>query len=144
MTAEVRAVARNPLIRRLKALSLDPADFVVFGSGPLLAYGIRRKIRDLDVVARGAAWARAVESGTPARGAITGDPCVQFWNGRIQFFRSWLTPHWDVDRLIDEAAVVDGVRFAAPAEVLAYNVCWHAPRTWPISTRWRAEHHVSE
>ena len=120
MTA-ARAVARHPLIRRLKALGFDPADFVVFGSGPLLAYGIRRNIQDLDVVARGAAWTRAVESGTPALGAITGDPCVQFWNGRIQFFRSWLTPDWDVDRLIDEGETVAGVRFAALGEVLAYK-----------------------
>ena len=58
--AHVTALSENKLIRRLikivAELDLDHRDFVIFGSGPLLAHGLRRRIGDLDVVARGPAW----------------------------------------------------------------------------------------
>ncbi len=55
--ARSAALSEDRLIRRLiklvTELDLDRRDFVIFGSGPLLAHGLRRCIRDLDVVARG-------------------------------------------------------------------------------------------
>lgn len=39
---------RHPLIRMLRALDLPYDDFVVFGSGPLLAHGLRTTLGDLD------------------------------------------------------------------------------------------------
>ena len=51
------ALSENKLMRRLAMLvtelDLDRRDFVIFGSGPLLAHGLRSGIRDLDIVARG-------------------------------------------------------------------------------------------
>jgi hypothetical protein len=58
-TGHSAALSEDRLIRRLVKLAteldLDQSDFVIFGSGPLLAHGLRRRIRDLDVVARGTA-----------------------------------------------------------------------------------------
>src|SRR5882757_6211449 len=61
------ALSENKLIGRLvkivTELDLDRRDFVVFGSGPLLAHGLRQRISDLDVVARGSVWQRVSEYG---------------------------------------------------------------------------------
>lgn len=80
------SVLEHPLIRRLTQLDLEWDDFVIFGSGPLFAHGIRRNIHDLDVVARGSAWHRVCEQGIPSAGKISGAPAMHFWGGRIQFF----------------------------------------------------------
>jgi len=114
-------VLDNPLIQRLVALDLERSDFVIFGSGPLLACGLRKSIRDLDVVARGAAWQRVSTIGLSAVGVLTGDPTIQFWGGRIQCSQQWIRPGWDSDKLIDEADMIDGLRFARLADVLAYK-----------------------
>lgn len=119
--AAAERVGRHPLVRRLLALDLDPDDYVVFGSGPLLAHGVRPDVGDLDVVARGAAWSRAKELGVPGRGGVTGAPMARMPEGRINFFRDWITADWDPDELIDGADVVAGVRFARLSEVLAYK-----------------------
>lgn len=47
------SVLKHSLIRRLTQFNLERDNFVIFGSAPLLAHGIRRNIHDLDVVARG-------------------------------------------------------------------------------------------
>jgi hypothetical protein len=112
-------VLGNPLIRQLVALDLEPDDFVIFGSGPLLAYGLRESIQDLDVVARGTAWRRAREIGELTVGAISGAPIMQYKD--IHFSRDWISEFWDTDDLIERAELVQGLRFARLADVLAYK-----------------------
>jgi hypothetical protein len=121
-------ILKNPLIRRLIALDLDRDDFVIFGSAPLLAHGLRRSIRDLDVVARGAAWRRASELGIPAIGTISGDPIVSLCGGCIQVSQEWVLKTWSVDDLIDRAEIIQGLRFARLVDVLAYKKMLMRPK----------------
>ena len=121
-------VLKDPLIRRLIAFDLDRDDFVIFGSAPLLAHGLRRSIRDLDIVARGAAWRRASELGVPAVGTISGDPVVHLCGGQIQVSQGWIAKAWNTDDLIDRAEIVQGLRFARLADVLAYKQILMRPK----------------
>ncbi|HEY0936700.1 MAG TPA: hypothetical protein VGD91_23575 [Trebonia sp.] len=119
------ALSENRLIRRLAVLTaqldLDRRDLVVFGSGPLLAHGLRRGVRDLDVVARGAAWRRAREYGCPGTGSVNGAPMALFWDGLIQFSPGWISDDWDAGDLIGRAERIEGWPFAPLADVLAYK-----------------------
>lgn len=121
-TPDTDRLFRNRLVRKLVAMDLDPEQFVVFGSAPLLAHGLRTTIRDLDVVARGDVLAWAKRTGTPGVGACSGDPVWQFCRGRIQFSAGWITPRWDVGELMDGAEVIGGLRWARPGDVLRYKM----------------------
>jgi hypothetical protein len=111
----------HPLIAELLKFDLNPDDFLIFGSGPLLAHGVRDVIHDLDIVARGSAWRWARTFGSRSEGAITGSPAARFLDGRIVFFDRWISPYWDTDELIDRADIYGGLRFARLADVLAYK-----------------------
>jgi len=119
------ALSENRLIRRLAMLvtelDLDRRDFVIFGSGPLLAHGLRYGIHDLDIVARGPVWDRVSVCGCPATGSISGAPMALFWNGLIQFSQGWISDDWDADDLIGRAESVQGWPFAPLKDVLAYK-----------------------
>ncbi len=121
MHPSIHPVLRNPLVQRLSALRLDMNHYAVFGSGPMLAHGLRTSVGDLDIIARGAAWERAVALGDSARSELRGDPCVRFWKGRIEVFRNWVTDHCSVDELIDNADVIAGIRFVQLPHVLTYK-----------------------
>lgn len=108
----------NPLFRRLLQLGLPPADYAVFGSGPLLAHGLKRDVHDLDVIARGPAWDAARRAGTVTAAPSGNGEMVEIDGGRIQIFDAWMSPAWNVDALIDGADVIAGVRFVALADVL--------------------------
>jgi hypothetical protein len=112
-------------------LDLDVRDFVIFGSGPLLAHGLRYGIHDLDVVARGPAWQRVLEHGCPGTGSVNGAPMALFWNGLIQFSRGWISADWDADDLIDRAQSIQGMPFATLADVLAYKEILLRPKDYP-------------
>jgi hypothetical protein len=120
------------LIRRLLELvekyELDRRDFVIFGSGPLLAHGLRKGVEDLDVVARGSVWDRVVEYGDPAAGDINGAPLAMFYNGQIQFSRGWVSDEWRADDLIERAELIDELPFAQLGDVLKYKRALRRPK----------------
>nr|BFE55860.1 hypothetical protein GCM10020063_003860 [Dactylosporangium thailandense] len=129
-------LAGNPLIQRLRrlvaGLELDPRDFVIFGSAPLLAHGVRTQVSDLDVVARGAAWERVCAHGLPVAGTINGAPMMRFEDGLIEFSRGWVSDDWNsdelIDQLIDRAEVIEGLPFAPLADVLRYKRTLNRPK----------------
>jgi hypothetical protein len=133
--APLPALSEHRLIRRLAMLvtelDLDPRHFVIFGSGPLLAHGLRSGIHDLDIVARGPVWQRVCDYGCPGTGSVNGAPMMQFWDGLIGFFREWISDDWDTDDLIDRAESIQGWPFATLADVLAYKQVLLRPKDHP-------------
>lgn len=97
------------LMSELAAIGLPPDDFVVFGSGPMAARGLR-DVSDLDVVARGEAWETAKKIGTLGQ-TQSGDTSYFFADGKIEICDKWGPIQWDTDMLIDTADIIDGVRF---------------------------------
>ena len=129
------ALSEDRLISRLVALAneldIDRRDFVIFGSAPLLAHGLRQRVRDLDVVARGTAWQRASRYGLPATGTINGAPMALFWGGLIQVSSGWISEDWDADALVDRAEIIQGLPFAKLDDVLAYKQALDRPKDRP-------------
>ena len=120
----VMVLKSNPLISRLLELELPPDDFAVFGSGPLMARGWRES-RDLDIVARGAAWEKAKKVGVES---YTSDGAVKYVIGPIEVFDSWAPGQWDVNGLIDGAEMIDGVRFASLDNVIKWKRLMGRPK----------------
>lgn len=116
----------HPLIKLLLSFGLPRDDFVVHGSGPLLARGLRT-VDELDLVARGAAWREAARLGRPVPGGgdVTGARVYELPGECIHVSRHWILPPADtdagVDALIDNAEIFEGIRFARLDDVLAYK-----------------------
>jgi hypothetical protein len=135
MPAGNQVLSEDRLLRRLEMLitelQLDRRDFVIFGSGPLLAHGLRRRIHDLDIVARGDTWQKVREYGVAESGTVNGAPIAQFWDGHIQFSAGWVSARWNAGQLIDRAEVIQGLPFARLADVLAYKQELRRPKDRP-------------
>ena len=129
------ALSENRLIRRLiklgDELGLDRREFVIFGSGPLLAHGLRQSISDLDIVACGKAWDAVSRRGFPATGSISGAPMALFWGRRIQFSPQWISKDWNTDHLIGQAEIIQGLPFAQLTDVLTYKQMLDRPKDRP-------------
>ncbi|MFG2997542.1 hypothetical protein [Streptomyces sp. NPDC048340] len=100
-------------------MELPAEDYVIFGSGPLLAHGIRREVGDLDVVVRGAAWERARNFGTPREAPLGWAQHILLFDGSIEILNGWFD--YSVDALILGAEVFEGVRFAPLEKVLEWK-----------------------
>ncbi|MFC4034460.1 hypothetical protein ACFO3J_23715 [Streptomyces polygonati] len=122
----------HPLIHDLLALvneyDLDLSDMVIFGSGPLLAKGLRADIHDLDIVARSKTWCRVKRHGARSIGQANHARIAQFCDGRIQFSAGWVSDDWKAAELIDRAETIRGLPFARIENVLAYKQLLNRPK----------------
>jgi hypothetical protein len=109
------------LIRLLGTLRLPPSDYVVTGSGPLLAYGLKTTVHDLDLVARGAAWTKAAARGRVSLAASGQGLRVELFDGCIEVFDHWLAGFTDIDAMIDAAVTVEGIPFMSLADTLRWK-----------------------
>jgi hypothetical protein len=117
---------KDPLLNVLLGLELEAKDHAVFGSGPLFMHGLKDSLRDLDVIARGRAWAQALdlsrrgvllppETPPSGRGLVIRHP-----EESIEIFDQW--PDVDVDELIDSAETIDGIQFVQVGDVLRWKI----------------------
>jgi hypothetical protein len=121
-------MSRSALTDALRALALPVEDYVVFGSGPMFAHGLRTELRDLDVIARRAAWAKACRDGEPESAPSGCGSVVRLHHGRIEIFNAWTSPAWDVAALIDSAQVIDGIPYVPLPIVLRWKLSSDRPK----------------
>ncbi|MDN0193703.1 hypothetical protein [Streptomyces sp. S.PNR 29] len=112
---------QHPFIRELISLGLPSADYVVAGSGPLLAHGLRQDIGDLDIVARNAAWKIALSMGEATVPPSGHGSMVVLFGGHLEIFDRWLPGTRDADTLINSAELVDGIPFCPLSDVLEWK-----------------------
>ncbi|MFF4949745.1 hypothetical protein [Streptomyces chattanoogensis] len=111
----------HPLVRKLLSLELPSSDYVVAGSGPLLAHGLRAEVTDLDVVARGEAWKIATSIADPKPPPSGHGLRVAIFDGGIEVFDRWLPGTPDADDLIDGAELIEGIPFCPLSVVLDWK-----------------------
>ena len=111
----------HKLIRLLESLALPASDYVVTGSGPLLAHGLKNDIHDIDLVARGTAWEMATRLSRPRRSRSGPGLRVVLFGGDIEVFDHWVGGLTDVDAMIDSADFFDGLPFLSLTDTLRWK-----------------------
>ena len=106
----------------LRSIGLPDGDFAVFGSGPLLIRGIIAEAADLDVIARGAAWAHAARHGEMVDLPDHGVVVASFFDGAVTIGNRWAIGDVSIDELIDTADTIDGLPFVALEHVRTYKL----------------------
>ncbi|MFF0446063.1 hypothetical protein ACFYT4_06560 [Streptomyces sp. NPDC004609] len=108
--------------RRLRELGLPSGDLLICGSAPLYIRGLRDRITDLDVVARGRAWERALTLGTAHRTPIEGSLSIRPLDGRIEITDEWYESLLGgVDELFERADVFGGLCFLSLADTVVWK-----------------------
>ena len=104
----------SKILAQLKKLKLPPAQFAIFGSGPMAARGIRES-KDLDIVVKPALWKTLIKQ----HPTVPEKPdCIRI--GDLEIFNGW-KPWFEItDELVDTADLIDGVRYVK----LDYVIRW--------------------
>lgn len=113
-----RRVTASDILRRLAELGLPERDYALHSSAALVLRGILEEAGDLDIVARGAAWERALamldhgavlDGGRQDLRVSVGDD--------VEIYDGWMGD--DADTVISRAEPVGGVPCASLADVVA-------------------------
>lgn len=112
-----KEIRDHPTIKKLLSLKMPTKDYVVFGGGVMFAHGFYDLPSDVDVLARGKAWKKAKEHHLLHESKL-GDVVVKLFDGKVEIFKKMDDYGVDVDKMIAEADVIGGIRFAKLGEVL--------------------------
>jgi hypothetical protein len=107
------------LFQRVKAMELPVGKYALFGSAPM---GVRnlKDCRDADVIVTADLWEKYRND--PAwRGQTSASGNEGLANGDIELWRSWKPWFPDVETLIAEAELIDGLPFVRLERVLAWK-----------------------
>jgi hypothetical protein len=115
------------LLRELLDLQLSSDDYVLFGSGPLLARGWIDHVGDLDVVARGQAWEQARALGE-SRMLTELEIEVVAIGSSITVGTRWAIGQFSADELIETAETISGIPCARLDHVIAYKRLANRPK----------------
>ncbi|HTJ70235.1 MAG TPA: hypothetical protein VL551_22045 [Actinospica sp.] len=118
------------LFAELGRLGMDPADFVVCGSAVLFVRGLRARIGDLDILARRGAWRAALRLADPVPAVSGHGQAVHHPRLPIEIVDRW-TKGWDTDDLIENADVIDGVRFMPLRHLYTWKQQARRPKDLP-------------
>jgi hypothetical protein len=100
-------------IEELKKLNLPTDQFAIFGSGPLAIRKLRESY-DLDIVVKSELWEELIKKYKPKK-----DNLIKI--GSIEIYKDWLPWFSNVNKLIDDADVIDGLRFVKLKYVLKWK-----------------------
>lgn len=117
---------RAELVAALAGLGLPARDWLVHSSGSMVMHGLLDTAGDMDIVATGAAWQRALELG-PAEPA-TMDLVIRPAPG-IEIFAGWLGE--PLEGLFARARLIEGVPCASLHDVLAFKLTLNRPKDQP-------------
>lgn len=93
----------------LRGTDLGDGDHAVFGSGPLLIRNIIDRVNDIDIIARGEAWGRAVAAGELVHLPEHNITIASLHSGRLTIGTSWAIGEVDIDDAIDTADQIQGI-----------------------------------
>lgn len=113
------------LFDRLRSLDLTPGEYAVFGSGPVAVRGLIDTVRDLDVIVRGETWQQIRALGVVVMKGE--DETVDLGNG-LTFGRSWGYGAFDIEELIDDAEIIDGLPFVRLDAVIEFKEIADRPK----------------
>lgn len=112
--------ATQHFLEELRSLKLPKGDWAIFGSGPMMAHGLKDHCHDIDIIARGEAWKRAMELGEVHQ-AVMGDHVVRLFDNAIEIFDGWKPGKWDINHLIDNADTIDDLPWVKLDKVLEWK-----------------------
>jgi len=100
-------------LEELKKLNLPPDQYAVFGSGPLAIRGLREN-EDLDIIVKPELWEKLAKEHKPVKDCL-------IVIGNIDILKHWKPWFIEVNKLIDTADIIDGIRFVKLEYVLEWK-----------------------
>lgn len=106
------------LFQRVKELKMPIGRYALFGSAPLGIRGLR-DCHDIDIIVTEDMWDEYKRKNWETRTMPHGSQYL--WNNEIELWKDWKPGKWDIQKLIDEAEIIDRLPFVRLERVLEWK-----------------------
>lgn len=111
-------MSNNDLFQRAKELKLPIGKYALFGSAPLGIRGLK-DCHDIDIIITEDLWNEYKSKNWEIKAMSDGSQ--YFWNDEIELWKDWYPGKWNIQKLIDEAEMIDGLPFVRLEKVLEWK-----------------------
>lgn len=114
-------MTNKKLFQKVKDLNLPVGKYALFGSAPMGVRGLR-DCHDIDVIVTETLWNdyKMKPDWSLARTKNKDKHSDGLRNDNIELWKDWW-PEWDINKLIQEAEMIDGLPFVKLEEVLKWK-----------------------
>jgi len=106
-------------LEKLKELNLPKGEFAIFGSGPMCVRGLR-ECGDLDLMVTDDVF-NEFKKRPDFKAKKNKDGNEYLEKDNIEIYKNWHLADWDINKLIQEAEIIDGFPFVRLKEVLKWK-----------------------
>jgi len=112
-------MSNKELFKKVKDLYLPIGKYALFGSAPL---GVRnlKECHDVDIIVSEDLFKEYGNKSEWERG-VASSGAERLFSGDIELFRDWRPGEWDVNKIIDEAEIIDGLPFVKLEEMIKWK-----------------------
>jgi hypothetical protein len=111
-------MSNQDFFQRVKELRLPMGKYALFGSASLGIRGLK-ECHDIDIIVTEDLWNDYKDKGWEQRTNPKGVTCL--WNNEIELWKEWGPGSWDIEKLIEEAELIDGLPFVRLETVLDWK-----------------------
>ena len=111
----------DQLIMDVKSINLPKGSYALFGSAPIIVRGLREASHDIDIVVKDSLWNQYAKKTEWTKRPIRDDYYLEWEGHNIELWRSWGPGHWDINKIIEDAELVDDLPFVRLETVLAWK-----------------------
>jgi hypothetical protein len=115
------------LFQKAKDLKLPVGQYALFGSAPMGIRGLK-DCRDVDIIVTEDSWNNYKEKGWEARTSFYGS--FHLWKDEIELYKDWKPGEWDIQQLIQEAEMIDGLPFVKLERVIEWKKIYDREKDW--------------
>ncbi len=111
----------NHILQKLLSLELPVDDYAVFGSAIMHFRGLKDLGHDIDIIARKKAWKKACSITPPVVPESKKGLVVRPFGEELEIFSDWYPGEWNIDKLIDNAEIIHGIRVVGFEDVIKWK-----------------------
>lgn len=111
-------MSNSDLFQKVKELKLPISKYALFGSAPLGIRGLK-DCYDVDVIVTESLRDEYKSKGWEVRAMPHGSQYL--CNGEIELWKDWQPGQWDIEQLIQEAEMIEGLPFVRLEKVIEWK-----------------------
>ncbi|MCX6719058.1 MAG: hypothetical protein NTZ38_01635, partial [Candidatus Taylorbacteria bacterium] len=74
---------------------------------------------DIDIIVKEDLWNEYRDKGWESKTLPSGNSCL--WKDEVELWKDWWPGEWDIERLIDDAEIIEGLPFVRLERVLEWK-----------------------
>lgn len=111
-------MANNDLFQKVRKLELPVGEYALFGSAPIGVRGLK-ECSDIDIIATPKLWKKLKIRNFKKNIAPHGSEYFQY--DEIEFWKDWRPGAWNIEELIQDAEIINGLPFVRLEKVLVWK-----------------------